>query len=53
MLSSRKTHNLRRLTTIVHAKELEQPPPVALGSPVTGELKAVSAMGIIGKVSSA
>jgi hypothetical protein len=30
-------HNLRRLTTAVHAKELEQPPLVALGSPLTDE----------------
>jgi hypothetical protein len=50
---SRKKHNLRRLTTHVHAKELEQPPPVALGSPMTGEEKAVSSLGIFGRVSSA
>jgi hypothetical protein len=37
VMSSRKTHNLRRLTIDVHAKELEQPPHGALGSPMTGE----------------
>jgi hypothetical protein len=41
MLSSRKTHNLRRLTTVVQAKELEQPPLVALGFPVIAKFRRI------------
>jgi hypothetical protein len=43
-------HNQRRLTTLEHAKELEQPPLVWSDRPVSDELSVVSLLGFLGRV---